>query len=169
MRCGICGSDNPAYENSGFLGRSPMTVLAVYDSGSLNTHKRQQHPAEYQASLQRRKDTKAERERVAQDYGQRRRAAGAAAGRVVLYRHPYEKSVVEVTTTKDIEPWTRLEDHRYPEPVSFGVYQRHLLEIKRLQEQAAKALENAFAYGAPVPVEDVERVKAAMDAVPQPS
>ena len=165
MRCGICGSDNPTYESRSRWGKEVVTVLPVYDSRSLNTHKQQQHPDEYKASLQRRKDTKAEHERADLDYRQRRQAAGDAAGRTVLFQHPYEDLKVEVTTTRRIDSYHRLVDYRYPEPVTFALYQAHLLEIKRLQALADIALEDAFAHGSPVPQEDVDRVKAAMDAV----
>ena len=168
MRCGICGSDSPTYEDSGGWGRGPVTVLAVHYADQLNTHKRQQHPDEYKASLQRRKDTKAEHERASQDFFRRRQAAGDAAGGVVLFRYHYGESMwakVEVTTTRGMGFYHRLEDYRYPEPFAFAAYETCLLEIKQLQEQATLALEDAFAHGSPVPQEDVERVKAAMDAV----
>ena len=167
MRCGICGSDNPTYSYGGKYQNERPTTLTVQNAVGLVQHKRQQHPDEYKASLQRRKDTKAEHERAARDFVLRRWAAGDAASRTVLYRDPYGDSEVSVTTTRDIELWTRLEGHRYPEPKLFHAYEDDQLEITRLQNEAALALEGAFAQGTPVPQEDVERVKAAMDAVPR--
>ena len=167
MRCGICGNDSPTYEAYGFARNTPPTVLPVYDAGDLMAHKRQQHPVEYKAGLQQRKDTKAEHERARLDYERRRREAGQAAGRVALYRWSYAAREPELTHTAAIDSYHRLEDYRYPNPITFALYQEHLAEIASLQDQAAQALRSAYEYGTPVPQEDVDRVKAAMDAVPR--
>lgn len=169
MKCGICGSDNPTYESRGHYGIDPMRVLIVHDAGDLVRHKRQQHPDEYEAGLQKRKDTKAEHERIAEDYRQRRRAAGDAAGRAVLYRVPYGEYPIEVRTIRGIDLYFRLEEYRYPQEHHMAAYYALLEEIARLQGLADQEIRAAFDQGDPVPQEDVERVKAAMDAVEKPS
>lgn len=162
MKCGICNDSNPTYTYI-YLNGDTSAPLPVRDAGDLVTHKRQQHHDEWMASLQRRKDTKAVRERQERDYAQRRREAGVKAGRTVLFRWADEVEV-EITATSMVAAYN-LPGYRYPEPVAFGHYEGLKEHSARLQREAAAFLALAYETGSPVPQEDMDQVRAAMDAV----
>ena len=167
MKCGICGNKEPTWENRGVYGQQPATVLTVHDATDLVTHKRQQHPDEYKAGLQKRQDTRAANERAERDYLQRRGEAGLRTGQTVLYKQPYSEWALYIWHTMHISHYDHPEDYRYPDPQAFQEYEALRQEIHALEDRAALALVEAFEQGAPVPQEDVDRVREAMDAVPQ--
>lgn len=167
MRCGICGNEKPTYGFTNFSGQF-VKDLAVSSAADLVLHKRQQHPDEYAASQQKRKDTKAAHEQAERDYLRLRKEAGWKAGRTVLAANDWEGSDISVTTTGAIGAYPPLHRYRYPEPDALDHYYAFQEEITRLQERSKDALQRAYNTGTPVPQEDVDLVRAAMDAVPQP-
>ncbi|GEM_PF-5852830 len=159
MICKLCGG--AVYTSSSHFGSKPIEI-PINDQGDLNAHKRQAHPQEYRASIQKRKDSKAAAERAQQARYEAIEQAGKAASRPVVggYTYPPEKPLafadLTITMTYQLSAYN-LSRYRYPDFDEFGQYLLAKAEMEA-------ALLEAYNKGAPVPKDDVAKAQAAMDA-----
>lgn len=152
MKCGICHNATPTYEYRGFGSLQPTRTLPVRDAGDLAQHKRQQHPAEFQAAIEKREAGKQAVERARIERAAKVRDVGQQHGRLALLRYD-ESSTPILTHTSEEYSGVYL---RYPNKTAFAEYQR-------LTEAAKTALETAWRLGSRVPQEDIDAVKRTME------
>lgn len=151
MRCGICGETE--YQR---ILNGRLTTVRLFNGHELNYHKAQDHPEEYAATAQKRKDTLARKGQAQHDArGRSKEARQAVARDVVIYsRGAYQPYSTAYNAPRSIEP-------RYPAPVSWLQYRRALEDVGFAQEQVAKWLKIAWEGGTPVPQEDFDAVATA--------
>ena len=159
MRCGICGKDTML----GYQG-IPRPIM---DAADLNSHKRVEHPEEYQAAREaRRAKAQASKDAKAAE-AQRVSAARLAASRPVVVRYLSKAEPITLPSSR-LARWQlnyKTSDGgaevRFPEAAAYQRYESVMAEIASLAAEVRVHLTAAWEMGTPVTLEHLDELDRA--------
>src|SRR3990167_4878578 len=158
MKCKQCGSTTYIYHHeSGSKGLLEGTEFPIGDLGDLNTHKRQAHPAEWQAAQEGKRDRKMAKAAAERYLLRRQHEAGATIARPVLGDTRFGDQLllwhVDVGTTQRLplsysysqrEDGSVRYDYRYPEREAWEIYLGYKEQIANLEALVEQVLAAAY-------------------------